>query len=317
MDGRNKSGHDELTDADAPGSEPPVPARVHSDQLEQHPTTARQRMEHLSYPNESKEYRAARNALLDEEIALRAQIEAVAAKRRALPPGGEVAAGLRVRAHRHNADAGAGEDVETVRAARHADPLQLHVRAGARKPVPRLHASARRHRRRCAALARTRGVSRRREIADRAARRLGARTRLGAHVADLDGGQQLRRRLLRRHLKVFERNAPAAPGAGWGELGRDDLQRVQKTERHHPPLLGLRTFLRAARAGPAPPRRRHGRSVMESARHDARGAGRGLVSEGGVLSCRPLVETVSQQASGCLRKSSIEYQLCWKQRQLP
>src|SRR3569623_851547 len=47
-------------------------------------------MEHLRYPNESKEYRAARNALLDEEMALRAQIEAVAAKRRALPPGGEV-----------------------------------------------------------------------------------------------------------------------------------------------------------------------------------------------------------------------------------
>jgi predicted dithiol-disulfide oxidoreductase (DUF899 family) len=47
-------------------------------------------MEHLRYPNESAEYRTARNALLDEEIALRAQIEAVAAKRRALPPGGEV-----------------------------------------------------------------------------------------------------------------------------------------------------------------------------------------------------------------------------------
>ena len=47
-------------------------------------------MEHLRYPNESAEYRAARNALLDDEIALRAQIEAVAAKRRALPPGGEV-----------------------------------------------------------------------------------------------------------------------------------------------------------------------------------------------------------------------------------
>ena len=47
-------------------------------------------MEHLHYPNESAEYRAARNALLDEEIALRAQIEAVAAKRRALPLGGEV-----------------------------------------------------------------------------------------------------------------------------------------------------------------------------------------------------------------------------------
>jgi predicted dithiol-disulfide oxidoreductase (DUF899 family) len=47
-------------------------------------------LEHLHYPNESTEYRAARNALLDEEIALRAQIEAVAAKRRALPPGGGV-----------------------------------------------------------------------------------------------------------------------------------------------------------------------------------------------------------------------------------
>ena len=47
-------------------------------------------MEHLHYPNESTEYRAARNSLLDEEIALRAQIERVAAKRRALPPGGEI-----------------------------------------------------------------------------------------------------------------------------------------------------------------------------------------------------------------------------------
>ena len=48
-------------------------------------------MEHLRFPNESTEYRTARNALLDDEIALRAHIEAVAAKRRALPPGGEVA----------------------------------------------------------------------------------------------------------------------------------------------------------------------------------------------------------------------------------
>ena len=47
-------------------------------------------MDHLTYPNESAEYRKARNALLDEEMALRRQIEAVAARRRALPPGGEV-----------------------------------------------------------------------------------------------------------------------------------------------------------------------------------------------------------------------------------
>ena len=41
-------------------------------------------------PNESAEYRAARNALLIEEIKLRRQIEHIAAHRRGLPPGGEI-----------------------------------------------------------------------------------------------------------------------------------------------------------------------------------------------------------------------------------
>ena len=41
-------------------------------------------------PNESAEYRRARNALLIEEIELRRHLERVAAQRRALPPGGEV-----------------------------------------------------------------------------------------------------------------------------------------------------------------------------------------------------------------------------------
>ena len=41
-------------------------------------------------PNESAEYRAARNALLVEEIELRRHIERVAAQRRALPAGGEI-----------------------------------------------------------------------------------------------------------------------------------------------------------------------------------------------------------------------------------
>jgi predicted dithiol-disulfide oxidoreductase (DUF899 family) len=40
--------------------------------------------------NESAEYRAARTALLAEEIELRRHLERVAAQRRALPPGGEV-----------------------------------------------------------------------------------------------------------------------------------------------------------------------------------------------------------------------------------
>jgi predicted dithiol-disulfide oxidoreductase (DUF899 family) len=44
----------------------------------------------MAFPNESAAYREARNALLDAEIALRRQTEAVAEMRRALPPGGEV-----------------------------------------------------------------------------------------------------------------------------------------------------------------------------------------------------------------------------------
>jgi predicted dithiol-disulfide oxidoreductase (DUF899 family) len=43
------------------------------------------------YPNESSEYRAARNALLAEEIELRRHLERVADQRRALPPGGQLA----------------------------------------------------------------------------------------------------------------------------------------------------------------------------------------------------------------------------------
>jgi predicted dithiol-disulfide oxidoreductase (DUF899 family) len=43
------------------------------------------------YPNESTEYRAARNVLLAEEIELRRHVERVAAQRRKLPPGGQLA----------------------------------------------------------------------------------------------------------------------------------------------------------------------------------------------------------------------------------
>lgn len=44
----------------------------------------------MNWPNESPEYRSARDALLQAEVELRRQEEAVAALRRALPPGGEV-----------------------------------------------------------------------------------------------------------------------------------------------------------------------------------------------------------------------------------
>jgi predicted dithiol-disulfide oxidoreductase (DUF899 family) len=42
------------------------------------------------YPNESAEYRAARNELIVQEIELRRQLERIASQRRALPEGGEI-----------------------------------------------------------------------------------------------------------------------------------------------------------------------------------------------------------------------------------
>src|SRR3954466_13648293 len=44
----------------------------------------------ITFPGESAEYRGARDRLLEREIELRREMEAVAIARRALPPGGPV-----------------------------------------------------------------------------------------------------------------------------------------------------------------------------------------------------------------------------------
>ena len=44
----------------------------------------------VEFPNESPEYRTARNVLLEREVALRRQMEAIAIELRSLPPGGEI-----------------------------------------------------------------------------------------------------------------------------------------------------------------------------------------------------------------------------------
>src|ERR1700738_4690024 len=53
-------------------------------------TTTMKTLHQVRFPNESAEYRRARNTLLEAEIALRSQIEATAQLRRRLPLGGEV-----------------------------------------------------------------------------------------------------------------------------------------------------------------------------------------------------------------------------------
>jgi predicted dithiol-disulfide oxidoreductase (DUF899 family) len=54
------------------------------------PATELARKNEVRFPNESPEYRRAREALLAEEIELRRHIERVAEQRRALPPGGKI-----------------------------------------------------------------------------------------------------------------------------------------------------------------------------------------------------------------------------------
>src|SRR5215207_2543729 len=64
------------------------------------PAEERARRSPVRFPNESAEYRAARTALLAEEIELRRHLERVAAQRRALPPGGEVIGDYRFQGER-------------------------------------------------------------------------------------------------------------------------------------------------------------------------------------------------------------------------
>ena len=69
----------------------------------------------VTIPNESPEYRRARNELLREEIELRRHLERVAEQRRALPPGGEVIGDYRFEGERGPVDfAGLFGDKQTL-----------------------------------------------------------------------------------------------------------------------------------------------------------------------------------------------------------
>ena len=75
------------------------------------------RLDPVHFPDESAEYRAARAALLAEEIELRRHIERVAAQRRTLPPGGAVIGDYRFEGENGPVDfAGLFGDKETLAA---------------------------------------------------------------------------------------------------------------------------------------------------------------------------------------------------------
>ena len=77
----------------------------------------------ITFPNESSEYRAARNGLLEQEIALRRQMETVAAGLRALPPGGEIPEDY---VFDYVGDEGAPADVRMSELFRGGDTLMLY-----------------------------------------------------------------------------------------------------------------------------------------------------------------------------------------------
>ena len=70
------------------------------------PATELARKNGVRLPNESDEYRRARDELLAEEIELRRHIERVAEQRRAMPPGGAVSKPYRFEGYRFEGENG-------------------------------------------------------------------------------------------------------------------------------------------------------------------------------------------------------------------
>ena len=84
----------------------------------------------ITFPGESAEYRAARDRLLEQEIELRRAMEAVAAARRELPPGGVVPEDYVFQGAGAGRHADRGTALGAVRAGQGlAGDLQLHVPA--------------------------------------------------------------------------------------------------------------------------------------------------------------------------------------------
>ena len=129
----------------------------------------------VRFPNESKEYRQARDALLAEEIELRRHIERVAQQRRALPPGGEVNVD-----YRFEGENGPLRFADLFGDKQTLVDLQLHVRAAARAAVSDVHLALERLGRRSAGRRATRRARCGRAFADRAARSRSRRNAAGA-----------------------------------------------------------------------------------------------------------------------------------------
>ena len=162
------------------------------------------RINPVQIPNESAEYRAARTALLAEEIELRRHIERVAAQRRALPPGGPVIGDYRFEGEDGPIDfAGLFGDKETLAI------YSYMFGPAARASLPDVHQSfgrlgGQRGRHRAEDLARGG-----RALADRAPDRLETGARLARPPPLQRSQRRLFARLFRRSCRTAPRSRPS------------------------------------------------------------------------------------------------------------
>ena len=221
------------------------------------PATELARTSAVRHPNESAEYRRAREPLLAEEIELRRHIERVAELRRSLPPGGEVT-------KTYSFD---GENGKASLADLFGDKQTLIIYSymfgpQREKPCPM-----------CTSFMGTwetklqdieRRISRRlrRALADRAADR-------GEEGARLDPAPDLFGRPGRLHARLCQRD----------RCGHAGLQRVHAPRRRDPSFLVRRDGTVDRRSRPGSARCAGFRSALDHPRHDARRPRQGLVSE--------------------------------------
>ena len=234
------------------------------------PATELARRNGVRFPNESDDYRRARDALLAEEIELRRHIERVAEQRRALPPGGEVSGQYRFEGEHGPVDfAGLFGDKQTLVVYSYMFGPQRE------RPCPM-----------CTSLL-SAWDGEARDVGQRVALAVVARSPIERLVAfknergwrdlalysDIDG----------RYSRDYH---------GIGKDGGDDaaLQRVHPPRRRHPPFLERRDGRRKRGSRPGSARRARPDAALDHPRRDARRTRHRLVSEARVSRLKPVAD---------------------------
>ena len=222
-------------------------------------------LHHLAIPGESAEYCAARNKFLTEEMALRRQVESVAALSRALPVGGTAA-----QEYVFDGDDGPlklsdlfkpGRDTLAIYSFMYGPEAKLpctgctHFLDGLDGMVHAHHPAYQ--------------SGGRRQVTAAASSGPGSGAWLARLAPAVHPWQLLRPRLIRRFVGLAGRGAQAAKIQSWRRMGHADAQCVPTAPQSDQAFLGLRIAVRAARAGSGISPQRRARFIVKYARFDA------------------------------------------------